>query len=103
MMCLNSTLILVFCVLQIILGSSKKTGLTVVLKPAMCLQVRGDFPSRCFGTIRYNKCASFFRHMVKDTLENKKKYFGFLTQSSNFNLPITLNVSVNEFVCMSAL
>lgn len=47
------SLILVSCVLQIILVSSKRTGLIVVLKLAMCLQIRGDFPSHCFGTIRY--------------------------------------------------
>lgn len=47
------SLILLSFLLQITLASSRTTGLIVVPKLVMCLQVRGDFPSHYFGTIRY--------------------------------------------------
>lgn len=45
--------IIYFFVLQITLASNKKRGLIVAQRPAMFLQVKGDSPSSCFGTIRY--------------------------------------------------
>lgn len=70
-----ASLILVSCVSQITLASSRRRGLTVALKLEMCLQVRGDSPSHCFGTIRYISCGD---------IRNRRDSITFVTFSDRY-------------------